>query len=260
VLAQSRPPRGGTCRIASTVPAGAGLSSSAACCVALAMAFGVAAPPLPVARLCQRAEAAAGADVGLMDPLVIAGATAGHALLVDFATLATEPVAVPPGLDVVVVHSGQARRVGAGLYAARRAECDAAAVAVGVPLGRAGEVDVPGLLDPTLRARARHVVGECRRVRELAAALAAGDAAGAGALMLESHRSLAGDFASSTPVVDALVDELAAVPGVHGARMTGAGFGGCVVALAEPGALDPARWPGRAWLVHACGGATVRTA
>ena len=92
----------------------------------------------------------------------------------------------------------------------------------------------------------------------MAPALAAGDGATAGQLMLESHRSLSGDFAASTPVVDALVAEVAAVPGVHGARMTGGGFGGCVVALCEPGALDPARWPGQAWRVQACGGAAVR--
>lgn len=259
VLARARPRSGGTCLIASTVPPGAGLSSSAACCVALALAFGVSGPPAALATLCQVAERAAGADVGLMDPLVIAGAVESHALLVDFATLAAEPVPLPGDVDVVVVHSGQARQVGTSPYAARRAECEAAAAVLGVPLGRAGQADLHRLGDPVLRARARHVVTECRRVRELVAALGAGDLAAAGALVRESHRSLAGDFGASTPVVDALVDEVTAVPGVHGARMTGAGFGGCVVALAEPGALDPHRWPGRAWRVRACGGATVRS-
>lgn len=259
VLAQARPPRGGTGRVTSTLPVGAGLSSSAAFCVALALAFGVSAPPLAVARLCQRAEAAVGTRVGLMDPLVVSGARAGHALLVDFASMGTEPVAVPAEADVVVVHSGLARRVGDSPYAVRRAECDAAATALGVALGRATPGDLAGLADPVLRARARHVVGECRRVRELAAALGGGDLDTAGRLMLESHRSLAGDFAASAPAVDDLVADLAATPGVHGARMTGGGFGGCVVALAEPGALDPGRWPGRAWRVRARGGATVRS-
>lgn len=258
VLALARPPRGGTVRLAATLPPGAGLSSSAACAVALALAFGVTAPPLATARLCRRAEAAAGADVGLMDPLVIMAARAGHALLIDFSSMATEPVPVSPALDVVVVHSGEIRRLGSSAYAARRAECDAVATAIGMAPGLAGDADVRGLLDPVLRARARHVVSECRRVREMAPALAAGDGVTAGRLMLESHRSLSGDFAASTPVVDALVAEVAALPGVHGARMTGGGFGGCVVALCEPGALDPARWPGRAWRVRACGGATVR--
>ena len=84
VLALARPARGGTARVTATLPPAAGLSSSAACCVALALAFGVTAPPLTMARMCRRAEAAAGADVGLMDPLVIMAAEAGHALLIDF--------------------------------------------------------------------------------------------------------------------------------------------------------------------------------
>jgi galactokinase len=257
VLALSRPARGGTGRITATLPPGAGLSSSAACCVALAMAFGVQSPPLSMAQLCCRAEAVTGAHVGLMDPFVISAASPGHALLIDFSTMAAEPVPLGPELEVVVVHSGEIRSLGSSLYAARRAECDAVATAIGMPPGLAGDDDVQGLLDPVLRARARHVVGECRRVREVARALATGDGATAGRVMLESHRSLSGDFAASTPVVDTLVAEVAAIPGVHGARMTGGGFGGCVVALCDPGALDPSRWPGRAWRVRACGGATV---
>jgi galactokinase len=257
VLAQSRAPRGGTVRLTATLPPGAGLSSSAACCVALALAFGVTSPAKATAQLCRRAEAAAGADVGLMDPLVIMEARAGHGLFIDFSSMATEPVPVHADLEVVVVHSGETRWLGSSGYAARRAECDAVATAIGMPPGLAGDLDVRGLLDPVLRARARHVVSECRRVREMVPALAAGDGATAGRLMLESHRSLSGDFAASTPVVDALVAEVAALPGVYGARMTGGGFGGCVVALCQPGALDPARWPARAWRVRPCGGATV---
>ncbi len=257
VVAQCRPPAGGHVEVSSTVPVGAGLASSAAFGVALAMACGVQAPPVAMAHLCQRAEAAAGSDVGLMDPLVIAGALAGHALLVDFATLAVAPVALPPGAEVVVVHSGRGRRLVTSPYAARRAECAAAAVAVGRPLGQAEEADLPGLPDRVLRSRTRHVVTECRRVQAFADALRAGDLVTAGALMVESHRSLADDFEASAPAVDALVDELQATDGVYGARMTGGGFGGCVVALAEPGALDPAAWPGRAWQVRPSGGATV---
>lgn len=257
VIAQSRPPRGGVARVTSTVPVGAGLSSSAAFCVALAMACGVEAPPVPMARLCQRAEAAAGADVGLMDPLVSAGGQEGSALLVDFDTLAVEAVPVPAGVDVVVVHSGQDRELSGTPYAARRAECQAAAVEIGVPLGRAEVADLPGIRDSVLRARVRHVISECRRVREFAEALRADDPAAAGRVMVESHRSLAGDFAVSTPVVDALVDTLLAMDGVLGARMTGGGFGGCVVALTKPGAVDPSRWPGQAWRVRPSGGASL---
>ena len=102
------------------------------------------------------------------------------------------------------------------------------------------------------------MITECRRVREFAEALRADDPAAAGRVMVESHRSLAGDFAVSTPVVDALVDTLLGHgPACYGARMTGGGFGGCVVALAEPGAVDPSRWPGRAWRVRPSGGASL---
>lgn len=255
VVALVRPPSGGTCEVRSTVPVGAGLSSSAAFTVALALALGASADPLGLASLCQQAEDAVGSPVGLMDPLVIAAARAGHALLIDFNTLQVEHVPIPGGVDLVVVHSGTARRLADTPYAERRVECAAAAARLGMPLGMANEEDLRAL-SGTVRARARHVVTECRRVRSLAAALAAADCVAAGRLMTESQQSLAGDFAASTPVVDALVAELLAQPGVFGARMTGGGFGGCVVALAAPGALDPDQWPGRAWVVRSAGGAT----
>ena len=102
--------------------------------------------------------------------------------------------------------------------------------------------------------RARHVVTENTRVRAFVAALGRGDLAAAGALMAASHASLRDDFEVSTPGLDALVDRLDATPGVYGARLTGAGFGGCVVALTEPGALD------EGWLVTASAGASVAVA
>ena len=119
------------------------------------------------------------------------------------------------------------------------------------PLREAGLDDVARLDDPVLRRRARHVVSENARVLAFAGALAGGDLGQAGRLMVESHRSLAEDFEVSTPVLDGLVDRLVRVPGVFGARLTGAGFGGCVVALAQPGALD------EGWVVRAGAGATV---
>jgi galactokinase len=259
VLAQSRPPSGGTAYVTSTVPVGAGLSSSAAFCVALAMALGVEGSPSLMARLGQRAEAAVGSEVGLMDPLVSAGAQPGNALLIDFSTVSYEAVPMPAGAEVVVVHSGEHRLLRRTPYAARRAECEAAAIELGRPLGMAEEADLPGFADSLLRRRVRHVVSECRRVREMVVAFAAGDVAGAGRIMVESHWSLSGDFEASTPRVDELVESLLVRPGVLGARMTGGGFGGCVVALAEPGALDPADWPGWAWRLSAAGGATVRS-
>jgi galactokinase len=259
MVALARPDGGGTLTIRSTLPVGSGLSSSAALCVALAEVFGVTGPPAVVARLCQQAEHLAGVPVGIMDPLVCAGAVRGHALLIDFATLSTRQVRMPTSghAEVVVVDSGQPRTLRTSHYATRVAESNAATAIIG-PLGAADDDDLAGLRDPVLRHRARHVVSECRRVRQCTEALTAGDLAEAGALMTESHRSLASDFEVSTPALDSLVDDLLSRPGVFGARMTGAGFGGCAVALTRPGAIDPDSLATPAWRVEASDG-TVAT-
>jgi galactokinase len=253
MVALARPDTGGSLRIETTLPVGAGLSSSAALSVALAEVFGVTGPAPVIARVCQEAERRSGVPVGAMDPLVCAGGHRGHALLIDFATLATEQVPVPGGAEVVVVDSGLHRTLSTSPYATRVAECEAAQALIG-PLGSADAADLVGLRDPLLRRRARHVVSECRRVRRCATAFRAGDLAEAGALMNESHQSLAGDFEVSNPALDALVESLIARPGVFGARMTGAGFGGCVVALTRPGAIDPASLSTPAWRVEASDG------
>jgi galactokinase len=253
MVALARPDSGGTLHIGTTLPVGSGLSSSAALAVALAEVFGVEGPPVVVARLCQEAERLTGVPVGAMDPLVCAGAHRDHALLIDFTTLATEQVPVPAGAGIVVVDSGYRRTLSDSPYALRVAECEAAAARIG-PLGTAGPADLAGLRDPLLRRRARHVVTECHRVREVAAALGAGDLVAAGALMSESHASLAEDFESTLPAVDDLVADLVARPGVYGARMTGAGFGGCVVALTARGAVDPHGLATPAWTVTAVDG------
>ena len=253
MIGLARPDRGGRVRIGATLPIGAGLSSSAALCVALAEVFGVTGSPVDVARLCREAEHRSGVPVGLMDPLVCAGGRQGHALLIDFATLATRQVPMPAETEVVVVDSGHRRALRDSGYATRVAECEAAAAVIG-PLGLAGAADLTALRDPLLRRRARHVITECERVRRCAAAFAAGDLGQAGALMTESHRSLADDFDVSTPEVDALVAHLESLGGVFGDRMTGAGFGGCVVALGRPGAVDLGRLPGRGWRVEATDG------
>jgi len=257
MVALSPPATAGTLEIASTLPTGAGLSSSAALCVALVEVFEHGGTPESIARLCQHAEHLVGAPVGAMDPLVCAGATSGHALLIDFSTSVRREVPVPVGVDVVVVDSGQRRAVRSSAYSTRVAECEAAAALVG-PLGLADPTDLTGLGDPLLLRRGRHVVSECRRVRDFSAALDSGDLVEAGRLMSESHRSLAVDFEVSTPLVDDLVESLQSMPGVFGARMTGAGFGGCVVALSHPGAVDLDGLTTRAWRVRASDGTVAR--
>ena len=253
VVSLARPVRGGALHVTSTLPRGAGLSSSAALSVALADLFGVEGDASVIAALCREAEHRIGVPVGLMDPLVCAGARAGYALRIDFATGRTTDVAIPPSAEIVVVDSGQRRDLRLSAYAERVAECDAAASEIG-PLGLAGEDDLVGLRDPLLRRRARHVVDECARVDAFAESLSASDLVGAGARMDESHRSLAERFEVSTPELDHLVAGLRSLPGVHGARMTGAGFGGCVVVLCAPGAIDPESLATPAWRVEAADG------
>jgi galactokinase len=253
VVALARPGSGVTVHITSTVPRGSGLSSSAALSVALADALGVEGDARVVAGLCRAAEHRIGVPVGLMDPLVCAGGRAGCALRIDFSSGTSRDVALPASAEFVVVDSGLRRDLRSSAYATRVAECEAAAAIVG-PLGLAGPHDLAGLRDPVLRRRARHVVSECALVDAFVAALADGDLVGAGARMDASHRSLSEDFEVSTPELDQVVTSLRGRPGVHGARITGAGFGGCLVVLAEPGALDPGALDRPAWRVDAVDG------
>lgn len=257
MVAVARPARGGTGTVETTLPVGAGLSSSAALEVALALAFGFEATPVVMARACQRAEqAATGAPTGVMDQLTVAAGIEGCALLVDFSDLHVTPVPLPESAEFVAVHSGLHRVLSHTAYAARRAECEAAAYRLG-PLGHLGPEDVTSIADSLLRRRVRHVVSECDRVRWCASALAKGDLVDAGNLMTSSHHSLARDFEVSTPQLDALVARLTSTPGVYGARLTGAGFGGCVVALADPGAVDVTTFPTPAWRLRPSAGAAV---
>jgi galactokinase len=252
VVAELKLHRGFAGSVHTTVPIGSGLSSSAALELAVALAIGFEGDPLDLARLAQRAEQrASGVPCGLMDQLTSACGVAGHALLVDFSTDTWDPVPIPEGAEIVVVHSGEARSLAGSAYAERRAAVEAAADEVG-PLGGASAADVARIADPVVRARARHVVSEDERVHAFAESLSSGDLTTAGRLMVASHTSLRDDFAVSTPTLDALVSGLCAAPGVHGARLTGAGFGGCVVALADRGALTPGP---RCWIVHASAGA-----
>jgi galactokinase len=237
VVVEVRPTEGATGTVSTTLPVGAGLSSSAALEVAVALALGFGGSPVELALACQRAEhAASGVPSGIMDQLASAAGVAGSALLIDCTTLERTAVPLPEGVEVVVVHSGEARALAGSAYAERRQQCEAAEAQIG-PLRTATPDAVEAIADPLLRRRARHVVTENARVREAAAALTAGDVVAAGRAMAASHTSLRDDFEVSTPALDRLVDELAATDGVLGARLTGAGFGGCVVALARPGAV-----------------------
>lgn len=238
VVAELRPSQGLRGTVSSDLPAGAGLSSSAALEVALALALGFAGTTTQLAAACQRAEhQGTGVPCGILDQLASAAGVEGHALLLDCHTMSIEPVPVPDDLAFVIVPSGEERTLADSAYAARRAECEAAEELVG-PLRSAALSDVDGIDDPVLRRRARHVVTENARVLATVDALRSCDAGRVGELFVESHRSLRDDFESSTPVVDATVDRLCSLPGVHGARMTGGGWGGCVVAATEPGALS----------------------
>jgi galactokinase len=260
LLRVRRPAAGGAVRVTSTLPVGAGLSSSAAFSVALLLALGHSDDPLELAHTCQEAERLAGSHVGLLDPLAIAGAREGHALHIDFHTLETHQVAIPDEAQFVIVHSESPRLLVDSPYATRRAECDRAAQVLGRPLGRCTLGDLSELSDPVLRRRARHVVTECARVKEAERVLGRGNLTALGEIMNEGHRSLANDYRVSVPAVDELVADLLTQPGVLGARMTGGGFGGCVIALCsgDSPALDPmAHSPRRAWRISPAGRAEL---
>ncbi len=254
VVAELRPTSGLRGAVTTTLPVGAGLSSSAALEVAVALALGFDGTPLELAQLCQRAEQrASGVPCGIMDQLASAAGVEGHALRIDCHARSVDPVPLPDDLDVLVVHSGQVRTLAETPYAGRVAELLAAEAAIG-PLRLAGVSDLRSIRDPLLRRRARHVVTENERVDEMAASLRATDRDALATLLAESHASLRDDLQVSTPVLDDLVASLVARPEVVGARLTGAGFGGCVIALVEAGARLPDH--GRQWLVRAAAGAT----
>lgn len=249
--------------VTSTLPVGAGLASSAAFEVALALALGSNCDQLQLARLCREAEqAATGVPCGLMDQLASVAGVQGAALLMDFASGSFELVPVPSQLEVIVVDSGQRRQLGSSAYAQRRSEVEQAGLQLG-SLRQASVSDLTGISDPVIRRRARHVITENARVLAAAEALTHGDVAGLGSVLSEGHQSYAIDFEASTPLVDHVVEQLSAQPGVFGARLTGGGFGGCVVAVAEPGTFARCRRKGifrtKAWRVTPSSGAWVET-
>ena len=233
--------RGFDAAVRSDIPAGAGLASSAALQVALLRAlreaFALELDDTALALAAHRAETElVGARVGTMDQLAASLGVAGEALLIDTRTLDVERVALPDELALVVVHSGITHDHASGGYNTRRAECEEAARILGLrALRDATRDDVARLVShPVSQRRVLHVVTENERVTELVAALRKGDLARCGALVDESHASLRDDYAVSLPDVDVLRDILREQPGVYGARITGGGFGGCVLGLASP--------------------------
>lgn len=264
VIAHLRPTVGFRGSVESTIPAGAGLSSSAALEIAVALALGARSGTDPerlaLARLCQAAEhAARGVPTGLLDQMASIFGIAGHGLLIDCQEMSAAPVALPPADEVawLVIHTGS-RNLDRSSYSQRVKELDAVATEIG-PLRDLTTGQVETLPDPVIRGRARHVVSENARVSAFAAAISAGDAAAAGRLMAASHRSLSVDFDSSTPAIDALCQHLEGRDGVLGARITGAGWGGCVVALTRPGAVVADDFAD-AWFVRPSSGAAVTAA
>lgn len=258
VVAVVRPRFGGNGSITTTLPVGSGLSSSASLEVAIALALGYEGDAVGLAKACQEAEqVATGVRTGILDQLAITVAQPGHAMLLDCTTLEARNVLIPEGVEILVAHSGVARSIVDSAYAERRAECEAAERKIG-PLRSATPWEVDRLVDPVLRRRARHVVSENARARQFVAAFEMSDPRAAGRLMNDSHASLAADYEVSIPELDELASRLRSMEGVLGARMTGAGFGGCVVALAEKGSV---RLPLRgvdAWRVRPSGAAHRR--
>jgi galactokinase len=229
--------------ISSTVPVGAGLSSSAALEVsvvrALRSAFGLALDDVAVALLAHRAEHDfVGARVGVMDQMAASLADATTALFLDTRSLHWEHVPLPPSIELAVIDSGIPHRHASGGYNTRRAECERAAALLGVAslreLGDDGLARAAALPAP-LDRRVRHVVTENARVLAAVAALRRGDAERLGRLLDASHASLRDDYEVSVPQVDRLVGLARAEPDVLGARMTGGGFGGAIVVLARRG-------------------------
>lgn len=223
--------------IETTIPLGAGLSSSAALEIATALILGsINGLPAPtaieLAQLCRRAEhVATGVPCGIMDQLTCTAGVKGHALLIDCHSMQVSPIQIPDGVHVYVQFVAH-RQLASSAYAERVAQCNRAEFEIG-PLRLAEVGSVRNLSDEVLRRRALHVVGENERVRRATVALAIQDLATFGQLMNESHLSLRDNFEVSTPQMDAAVDTARTIPGVFGARMTGGGFGGCIVIVAD---------------------------
>jgi len=227
--------------ISGNVPQGAGLSSSAALEVAVAKVManvsGLSVSNESIALISQQAENEfVGCQCGIMDQLISACGEADHALLIDCENLATQRISMPDDVAVLIVNSNKKRGLVDSEYNLRREQCEAAAKHFNVSLLRAVNIDdfeqgKSGLDDVTMR-RAKHVVYENQRTIDAAKALSESNMKVMGRLMRESHQSMKNDFEITTSEIDFLVDLINEKVGENGgARMTGGGFGGCVIAL-----------------------------
>lgn len=238
--------------VSGNVPKGSGLSSSAALEIATAHAFMYASGQegkltgLQVAKAAQRAENAfVGVNCGIMDQFISMLGAENHALLIDCRSLEYQLVPFPESGSLVIGNTKASRSLASSAYNQRRQECETGvALLQSVLPGIKALRDVNSeqleahkdLLDPVVYRRCRHVVGENERVLQTVAALAQGDLAEVGRLMNASHDSLRDDYEVSSEALDVMVEAMRSAPGCYGARLTGAGFGGCTVALVEPGA------------------------
>jgi len=262
--------RGADMLVASDVPIGAGLSSSAALEVACASALvdlaGISLDLDAIALACQRAEHEfAGTRCGIMDQMIACHGRAGHAMLLDTRSLSRTYVALPADVRVVICNTMVAHTLASAEYNARRADCEAGVETLETERCLARARHLPGTsggdspirspiralrdvslddlhamkdaMSPQVFRRCRHVITENDRVVRAAAALAGGDVATFGALMTASHASLRDDYEVSCAELDAMVSIVSSLDGVFGARMTGGGFGGCVVALVDGAAV-----------------------
>ncbi len=233
--------------VSGDVPIGSGLSSSAALELAAARAFFCVSDfdwdATEMALACQTAENEwLGVNCGIMDQMISASGLPDRALLIDCRSLETASAPLPAGSAVVILDTGTRRGLVDSAYNERREQCEAAARHFGLPALR--DIDSATFaeraheLDSLSRKRARHVITENERTLQARDAMNAGDAAALGKLMIESHISLRDDFAVSSPALDAIVDCAKADESCFGARMTGAGFGGCAVALVRADAVE----------------------
>ena len=237
--------------ISGNVPQGAGLSSSASLEVATAQFFnqlyGLQIDPIMLALIGQQAENQfVGCNCGVMDQLISAQGKAGHALLMDCSSLDTRPVAMPGDLAVLIVNSNIQRGLVGSAYNLRRQQCEAAARHFSVPALR--NVELVSLnaelhrLDPVVARRARHIITDSQRALDLAVALECGDRTAISTLMADSHASMRDDFEITVPLVDYLVEIVSEVIGQQGGvRMTGGGFGGCIVSLLPHDLVAPVK-------------------